>query len=255
MESRTTGQSYRVSHAWDGNLGAERSYSYSYTAADGSLSAMNAPGGGFAYSYDGLKRLSSRNLCANDASFLTREYSYLAGAGTNGTTTLVSGVTNKKADNSTLSSYGYTYDAGGNILSVTGSDSATYTYDAQGQLLTETRGSTTVTYSYDTFGNLWTVSDGTDTVAYTYGNSDWKDLLTAYDNHTIIYDAIGNLTTWYDGATMTWTNGRRLATISATNDHAALGFTYDSDGLRLTKTAGTVLLWAVLMRRYAALTE
>ena len=38
---------------------------------------------------------------------------------------------------------------------------------------------------------------------------------------------------------MTWTNGRRLATISATNDHAALGFTYDSDGLRLTKTVGT----------------
>ena len=97
MESRTTGQSYRMSHAWDGNLGAERSYSYSYTAADGSLSAMSAPGGGFAYSYDGLKRLSSRNLCANDASFLTREYSYLAGAGTNGTTPLVSGLSNKRA--------------------------------------------------------------------------------------------------------------------------------------------------------------
>ena len=54
---------------------------------------------------------------------------------------------------------------------------------------------------------------------------------------------------------MTWTSGRRLATISATNDHAAISFTYDSDGLRLTKTAGTVLLWAVLMRRYVALTE
>ena len=46
------------------------------------------PGGSFSYSYDGLKRLSSRNLCVNDATFLTREYSYLAGAGTNGTTTL-----------------------------------------------------------------------------------------------------------------------------------------------------------------------
>ena len=57
------------------------------------------------------------------------------------------------------------------------------------------------------------------------------------------------------GAAVTWTNGRRLTTISATNDHAALSFTYDSDGLRLTKTAGTVLLWAVLMRRYVALTE
>ena len=38
---------------------------------------------------------------------------------------------------------------------------------------------------------------------------------------------------------MTWTNGRRLATISATNDHAALSFTYDSDGLRLKKIVGT----------------
>ena len=66
-----------------------------------------------------------------------------------------------------------------------------------------------------------------------------RDLLTAYDGNPITYDAIGNPTTWYDGAAMTWTNGRRLATISATNDHAALSFTYDSDGLRLTKTVGT----------------
>ena len=57
--------------------------------------------------------------------------------------------------------------------------------------------------------------------------------------HIITYDAIGNPTTWYDGAAMTWTNGRRLATISATDDHSALSFTYDSDGLRLTKAVGT----------------
>ena len=41
------------------------------------------------------------------------------------------------------------------------------------------------------------------------------------------------------GAAVTWTNGRRLTTISATNDHAALSFTYDSDGLRLKKIVGT----------------
>ena len=70
-----------------------------------------------------------------------------------------------------------------------------------------------------------------------------RDLLTAYDGHSISYDAIGNPTTWYDGAAMTWTNGRRLATISATNDQAALSFTYNSDGLRLTKTAGCVRQW------------
>ena len=39
---------------------------------------------------------------------------------------------------------------------------------------------------------------------------------------------------------MTWVNGKRLASISATSGHSALAFTYDADGLRLTKTAGSV---------------
>ena len=57
---------------------------------------LKTEGGSFAYNYDGLKRLSSRNLCVNDSTFLTREYSYLAGAGTDGTTTLVSGPRNDR---------------------------------------------------------------------------------------------------------------------------------------------------------------
>ena len=36
---------------------------------------------------------------------------------------------------------------------------------------------------------------------YTYGDSDWKDLLTAYSGHPITYDAIGNHTVWYVGST------------------------------------------------------
>ena len=64
----------------------------------------------------------------------------------------------------------------------------------------------------DDIGELQTV---TRTHTYTYGNSDWADLLTAYDGNPITYDAIGNPTTWYDGAAMTWTNGRRLATMQS----------------------------------------
>ena len=79
----------------------------------------------------------------------------------------------------------------------------------------------------------------TRTVSYSYGNAQWPDLLTAYDGHSISYDAGGNPTAWYDGAVMTWAKGRQLASISATNDHAALSFSYNADGLRLTKTAGT----------------
>ena len=39
---------------------------------------------------------------------------------------------------------------------------------------------------------------------------------------------------------MTWVNGRRLSYISAlSGGHAAMSFTYDAEGLRLTKTVGT----------------
>ncbi len=95
-------------------------------------------------------------------------------------------------------------------------------------------------YSYDRAGNLRSKTVGGNTVSYTYGDSQWADLLTAYNGHTISYDSIGNPTTWYDGAAMTWMRGRQLAGISAVNNgHAAMSFTYDSDGLRLTKTVGT----------------
>ena len=115
-----------------------------------------------------------------------------------------------------------------------------YTYDAQGQLLTETYGGKTYTYTYDTYGNIRSVSDGTTTKVYSYGDSSWLDLLTAYDGQSISYDSIGNPTSWYDGTTFTWSNGRRLT--SAVNSSTGLNnsYTYDMDGLRLTKTVGSV---------------
>ena len=39
---------------------------------------------------------------------------------------------------------------------------------------------------------------------------------------------------WYDGSSMTWTKGRRLAS------KGNASFTYDAEGHRLTKTAGGV---------------
>ena len=49
---------------------------------------------------------------------------------------------------------------------------------------------------------------------YTYGDSNWKDLLTAFDGKAITYDANGNPTKYYNGGTMTWRNGRQLASYS-----------------------------------------
>ena len=84
------------------------------------------------------------------------------------------------------------------------------------------------------------MSDGTTTHSYSYGDAQWKDLLTAYDGQSITYDAIGNPTSWYDGTAFTWELGRRL--MSAVNSNTGLNnsYTYDADGLRLSKTVGSV---------------
>lgn len=238
--NRPTNITYKVSPAWNGTLGSNRVYTYGYSSSDGSLTSMTGPGASMAYTYDALKRLTKRVESSGSSEVITRNYSYLAGSGSN-TSTLVSGLTAKHGS-TTLFSGGYSYDNVGNITAITGSAPATYTYDSQNQLLTEVRGGTTYSYTYDAAGNMLskTKINGSGTDSFTYGNTEWRDLLTAYNGNSITYDTVGNPTTWYDGATMTWVNGKRLASISATSGHSALAFTYDADGLRLTKTVGSV---------------
>ena len=237
--NRPTNITYAVSPAWNGTLGSNRVYTYGYSTSDGSLTSMTGPGASMAYTYDALKRLTKRVESSGSSEVITRNYSYLAGEDSN-TSTLVSGLTAKHGS-TTLFSGGYSYDNVGNITAITGSAPATYTYDSQNQLLTEVRGGTTYSYTYNAAGNMLskTKISGSGTDTFTYGNTEWRDLLTAYNGNTITYDTVGNPTTWYDGATMTWVNGKRLASISATSGHSALAFTYDADGLRLTKTVGS----------------
>ena len=235
--NRVTSVEYKVSPAWNGTFMDARSYGYTYAAADGSLTKLTLPGSGvYTYSYDGLKRLTDRSLSIGGQSYMTRSYGYLDGTAQNSTTLIVGSLANRKADGSSINSYTYSYDDVGNITAISGSTNASYTYDAQGQLLTETYGGKTYTYTYDGAGNILSVSDGSTTKSYTYGDSNWKDLLTAYNGQAISYDAIGNPTSWHDGTTFGWSNGRRLT--SAVNSSAGLNnsYTYDADGLRLTKT-------------------
>ena len=61
-------------------------------------------------------------------------------------------------------------------------------------------------------------------------------MLTAFDGNSISYDDIGNPTSYYNGTrwTMSWTNGRSLATASKSG--TSLSFAYDAGGLRTSKT-------------------
>ena len=144
-----------------------------------------------------------------------------------------------------VGTYKYDYDANGNIKTVVfGGKTTTYTYDKQNQLTREDNqaaGKTWV-WTYDDAGNItsrkeYAYTTGTlgavqDTVNYTYGNSNWGDLLTAYDGQTITYDGIGNPLT--DGTwSYTWEHGREL--VSMSSGGTTWNFTYDANGMRNTE--------------------
>ena len=156
--------------------------------------------------------------------------------------------------------YGYTYDANGNITEISRRHKTAETaytkqqqfaYDELNQLVRadDLVKNCTEVYTYDNGGNIlsattypltWGSLDGvtaTKTVNYGYGDANWKDKLTSYDGQAITYDEIGNPLS-YRGYTLTWQNGRQLATLSGNGITAS--YTYDVDGLRTSKTVNGV---------------
>ena len=179
------------------------------------------------YHYDDLSRLNKREV----GGILEEHYTYLAGSEAGTTTTLPETYdTTAKGSSTKLSGYRYAYDERNNIVQETDLNTGKYwkyAYDKLGQLQYATEyaangtGQKRYKYYYDHAGNLtsWRIEDGTATNTqeehtYTYGDSNWKDLLTAFDGKAITYDANGNPTKYYNGGTMTWRNGRQLASYS-----------------------------------------
>ena len=174
-----------------------------------------------AFGYDDLGRLTSRSYASTTGSTVRKTtYTYVAGA--NGSTTNLLATVN----NAGFSGLTYTYDDMGNIKTIKeGSKTETYTYDSLGQLtrVDSQKENKSYTYSYDNRGNITskkeyayttgTLGTATKTVSYAYGNTGWKDLLTSYNGQSITYDTIGNPLS-YRGMTLTWANGRQLATLT-----------------------------------------
>lgn len=136
--------------------------------------------------------------------------------------------------------HNYTYDAVGNITQITkdGAVQESYTYDSLNQLKTVTRGGVTTEYSYQN-GNITSVTQNGETVkTYGYTDSTWSDLLTSFNGQTITYDEIGNPLQYRDGMSFTWAKGRQLQ--SVTKNGVTTSYTYDENGLRLSKTTGGV---------------
>ncbi len=63
-------------------------------------------------------------------------------------------------------------------------------------------------------------------------------MLTSFNGQTITYDEIGNPLQYRDGMSFTWAKGRQLQ--SVTKNGVTTSYTYDENGMRLSKTTGGV---------------
>ena len=225
-----------------------KSFSYTYAYDDDSRPTT------FGYgdvteqiTYDGHGRSSGTTVKNGSRTVLGTGYAYRDVDSTY-TTTQVKSVTNSYGGKT--ANFNYTYDANGNILSVSGDQTVTYEYDDLGQLVWEKNATAgkAWNYTYDNGGNILsrteyacsgsgTVSGSGTTTSYTYGDAEWGDLLTAYNGEAISYDGIGNPLS-YRGWTMSWQGGRQLADM--TKGSNTLNFAYNESGLRTSKTVNGV---------------
>ena len=206
------------------------------------------------YEYDSLNRLEKTSLSTDRVIDTTYTYYDSERTSQNSNITL----TTSKLETETIDgvTYKYIYDAYGNITHIQKMNGNTavnlyyYEYDSMNQLtyVRDYENSKIYSYSYDTGGNLLVenISDvnsngtatNTQSIRYAYGDSNWTDKLTSYNGQTITYDAIGNPLTYRDGMTMTWKNGRQLATLQ--DDENDITYNYDSNSVRISKNVNGV---------------
>ena len=213
--------------------GVSKYYTYTYDD-DNRIASMTADGVTVSYTYDSLGRLT-KQVTKNGSTVIS----------TKNTAYATSPTGNATAQVRTHNGYTYTYDDNGNILSVSdGTNTTSYEYDSQNQLIRENNQALGKTwrYNYDDGGNLisrlgydYTTGDVGSVTApdlFSYTDSEWGDLLTAY-KAVFAYDEIGNILS--DGTwTYTWKHGRQLA--SMTKGTTTWTYTYDANGMRTGRT-------------------
>ena len=220
--------------------GTEFTSTYGYNT-DNVLTSVTNGAGSWNFGYDTYGRLIEINGGA-----FNRTYYYHTSTESKPTAQLSS---ISYPSSLTGQTYSYTYDDNGNILTASfGSDTFSYVYDSQNQLIREnnSRLGCTYTWSYDNAGNILSRStyayttgelgSPTSVIQYSYEDLSWGDLVTQIGSNAITYDEIGNMLT-FGARSFTWEHGRQLA--SQTVNGSTWTYTYNTDGMRTSRTNGT----------------
>ena len=261
-ESRIKEQHYIRDYNYSGSVYTLTAVSsVSYDVNDGTVSSYDSRIGYYlisaGYTHDDLMRLSGveYSIGTEDEDYpntVTQTYDYLTytdAADDEYESHLISSVTTVFPQNGGTETLNYTYDSNGNITEILRGTTVLcrYEYDDLGQLVREDNNDLGKTYvwDYDDAGNILskktyayttgTLGSAPSTISYGYGNSAWGDLLTSYYGNTITYDAIGNPLSWGDYGVLTW-QGRRLESYTDSESEETFTYTYNSDGIRTSKT-------------------
>jgi RHS repeat-associated protein len=216
------------------DLDAYQSVEYAYTA-NGRFQSVTDGTDSFNYSYE----TNSNLLASITAPQHSVDYTYEPNRDV-----LIE--VDNQVSGSTISKYGYSYDALGRRDDRTQSGSEINTastddfiYNTRSEVTGSTNSVETATvwnptYSFDKIGNRES-STGSFAASYTANE---LNQYTAIDSTNPVHDADGNLTS--DGIwTYTWNNENRLA--SATNGTVTIDFTYDYQGRLVKKDDGSTV--------------
>ena len=230
-------------------------HSYTYTKDDLLSSYIMPFGKTVNYTYDSLNRLQQYQIGTTTP--ITVDYSYaLSARNESGQSTYRTTKIHYETVGNLVTRY--EYDNLGNITSISEKQTDgtyklinSYQYDELSQLIREDdlNQSKTKEYTYDLGGNITSIKEYAytdpaeepvtvqNTITYGYTDSNWKDKLTSYNGQTITYDEIGNPLN-YNGYTYDWDKGRELKSI--TGNGLTTSYTYDENGLRVTKTVNGI---------------
>lgn len=210
-----------------------------------------------------LKSASTTMVSTSPERNVDVNYTYLTHNGNQtGRVSSIEYVKNYNGNSSSLlPTLSYSYDANGNITHVyeNGVQKAKYYYDSLNRLIREDNAyiDKTVVYNYNSNGDIFSkveyaltssesLGEPTDTIVYEYSDDSYPNVLTSYDNQSMLYDNSGNLIEC-GSRVYGWTEHNQLSTIAewyrneeGNRVRRIIDFTYDTAGIRTSKTVDGV---------------